>query len=162
MIVTIFTGVYISISVLLSDFLVSFLGMCSQFKEISKYYLIETRWFNAGYVPTYEEYMNVALITCGYKLLTLISFVGMGDIATKEAFEWARSMPKLVKAVSMVNRLRDDITSNKVYIKLLLQSGKKLLLKAILSAAKSLFFFTVIRSLGRVVFDSLSILIIKH
>ncbi|XXG69481.1 hypothetical protein AAC387_Pa06g2333 [Persea americana] len=84
------------------------------FKEISKYYLIEARWFNVGYVPTYEEYMSVALVTCGYKLLTLISFVGMGDTATKEAFEWARSMPKLIKAVSMVNRLRDDITSNKM------------------------------------------------
>ncbi|RWR88236.1 terpene synthase 1 [Cinnamomum micranthum f. kanehirae] len=84
------------------------------FKEISKSYLIEARWSNTGYVPTYEEYMSVALVTCGYKLLTLISFVGMGDIATKEAFEWARSMPKLIKAVSMVNRLRDDITSNKV------------------------------------------------
>ncbi|RWR88239.1 terpene synthase 1 [Cinnamomum micranthum f. kanehirae] len=83
------------------------------FKEISKSYLIEARWSNTGYVPTYEEYMSVALVTCGYKLLTLISFVGMGDIATKEAFEWARSMPKLIKAVSMVNRLRDDITSNK-------------------------------------------------
>ncbi|RWR88240.1 terpene synthase 1 [Cinnamomum micranthum f. kanehirae] len=84
------------------------------FKEISKYFLIEAQWFNTGYVPTYEEYMNVALITCGYKLLTLISFVGMGDIATTEAFEWARSMPKLIKAVSIVNRLRDDITSNKM------------------------------------------------
>ena len=60
--------------------------------------------------------MNVALITGAYFMLILVSFVGMGNIATKEAFEWATNKPKLLKAASIVCRFKDDIQSNQVHI----------------------------------------------
>lgn len=85
-----------------------------QYKELSKNYYIEQQWAHSGYVPTLEEYMRVALITGGYYMLTLVSYVGMGDVATKEAFEWVKTMPKLVEAASIVGRFKDDIHSNQV------------------------------------------------
>ncbi|KAJ4718967.1 Sesquiterpene synthase [Melia azedarach] len=74
---------------------------------------VEAKWFNEGYVPTIEEYMEVALISVCNLMLATISFVGMGDIATKESFEWISSNPKIVKASSVICRLMDDIVSHK-------------------------------------------------
>ncbi|KAJ4718968.1 Terpene synthase [Melia azedarach] len=76
-------------------------------------YFVEAKWFNEGYVPTIEEYMEVALISGGYLLLATISFVGMDDVATKESFEWISSNPKIVRASSVICRLMDDIVSHK-------------------------------------------------
>ncbi|XXG82617.1 hypothetical protein AAC387_Pa10g0526 [Persea americana] len=84
------------------------------FKEVSKHYFIEMEWLNSGYSPTLEEYTSVALITGAYFMLTLVSYVGMGDIATKEVFEWAKNKPKLLKAASVVCRFKDDIQSNQL------------------------------------------------
>ena len=49
-------------------------------------------------------------------MLTITSFVAMGDIATKEAFDWVSNDPKMVRASSIVCRLMDDIVSHEVLI----------------------------------------------
>ncbi|KAG2677982.1 hypothetical protein I3760_12G121700 [Carya illinoinensis] len=74
-------------------------------------YFVEAKWFNEKYVPTFEEYMNNALVSCAYSVLTTLSFVGMGDIVTKEAFDWVFSRPRMLKAAEIINRLMDDIVS---------------------------------------------------
>ncbi|CAK9142770.1 unnamed protein product, partial [Ilex paraguariensis] len=53
-------------------------------KKLIRAYFPEAKWFNEGYVPTTEEYMEVALVSCGYMMLSTTSFVGMGELATKE------------------------------------------------------------------------------
>ena len=58
--------------------------------------------------------MSLALVTSAYPLLSVVSMVGMGDIGTKEALEWAMSTPQLIKACSAIARVKDDIQSNKV------------------------------------------------
>lgn len=88
-------------------------------KQLVKAYLEEAKWYYSGYVPSVEEYLKVALITGAYTMLTTNSFVGMGEIATKEAFEWATNQPLLVRAASIICRLTDDIVGHEVkYIKL--------------------------------------------
>ncbi|XP_044507235.1 (-)-germacrene D synthase-like [Mangifera indica] len=82
-------------------------------KTLVRNYFIEAKWYNENYVPTMDEYMAVALITNGYLMLGINSFVGMGDVATKEAFEWSASNPKLLMASSAICRLMDDIVSHK-------------------------------------------------
>ncbi|KAF5461047.1 hypothetical protein F2P56_020873 [Juglans regia] len=74
-------------------------------------YFVEAKWLNENYVPTFEEYMNNALVSCAYSTMTTLSFVGMGDIVTKEAFDWVFSHPRMVKAAEIINRLMDDIVS---------------------------------------------------
>ncbi|XXG83212.1 hypothetical protein AAC387_Pa10g1016 [Persea americana] len=83
------------------------------FKEVSKAYYKEAQWFHSGYLPSYSEYMSLALVTSAYPLLSVVSMVGMGDIGTKEALEWAMSTPQLIKACSAIARVKDDIQSNK-------------------------------------------------
>ena len=83
-------------------------------KILVRAYFEEAKWFHQGYVPTMEEYMQVALVTGAYKILATTSFVGMGELATKEAFDWVSNDPLIVQAASVVSRLTDDIVGHKV------------------------------------------------
>ncbi|XP_077233765.1 (-)-germacrene D synthase-like [Tasmannia lanceolata] len=82
-------------------------------KGITRAYLAEAEWLNKGYVPLFNEHLTVSLISCGYPLATITSFVGMGEIATKEAFDWASRRPKPVVDASIIGRLQDDIVGYK-------------------------------------------------
>ena len=73
--------------------------------------MVEAKWLNQEYTPTLDEYMSTALVSCGYAMLTITSFVAMEDIVTKEAFNWVSNDPKMVRASSIVFRLMDDIVS---------------------------------------------------
>uniref|UniRef100_A0A7N2MX04 Sesquiterpene synthase n=1 Tax=Quercus lobata TaxID=97700 RepID=A0A7N2MX04_QUELO len=81
-------------------------------KKLVQAYFEEAVWLKEKYIPTMEEYMSNALISCGYLTLSTISFIGMGDIVTKAALEWVIKEPKIVRAASIINRLMDDIVSN--------------------------------------------------
>ncbi|XP_042478009.1 (-)-germacrene D synthase-like isoform X2 [Macadamia integrifolia] len=83
-------------------------------KRLVRAYFIEAKWFNEGCIPTFEEYMGIAITTCGYSMLTVTSFLGMRDIGTKEALDWAIDDPDLVRASSIICRLMDDIVSHKM------------------------------------------------
>ena len=83
-------------------------------KRLVRAYFDEAKWFYQNYIPTMEEYMHVALKSSGYPMLTAISFLGMGNIVTKEAFDWIFSNPKIITASSIICRLMDDMKSHKV------------------------------------------------
>ncbi|KAK4576356.1 hypothetical protein RGQ29_027072 [Quercus rubra] len=76
-------------------------------------YFDEAKWFHKKYIPTMDEYMEIALATSGYSLLATTSLVGMGDIVTNDSFKWVFSKPKMVRACTVVARLMDDIVSHK-------------------------------------------------
>ncbi|XP_038718868.1 probable terpene synthase 6 [Tripterygium wilfordii] len=75
--------------------------------------LVEAQWCNAGYVPTFDEYLKNGLITSCCHILPLMSFFVIGEIATLEAFEWLESSPKFVTASQTIGCLVDDIRSHK-------------------------------------------------
>lgn len=58
--------------------------------------------------------MNVALVSSGYGTMATNSFVGMGDEATREAFQWVSNDPLIVQASSLIARLCDDMTGHEV------------------------------------------------
>ncbi|KAL8132489.1 hypothetical protein AgCh_008108 [Apium graveolens] len=82
------------------------------FKRLTRGYLDEAKWCEVQYFPSYEEYMSVALITGAFKMLSVTSFVLMGDVATREAYEWMSKDPLIVKAASVICRLSDDIVGH--------------------------------------------------
>ncbi|XP_077221452.1 putative terpene synthase 2 isoform X3 [Tasmannia lanceolata] len=82
-------------------------------KWLTGAYFNEAVWYNKGYVPLFNEHLTLSLISCGYPSITILTFVGMDEIATKEAFDWASTRPKIVMDASIVNRLRDDIVGSK-------------------------------------------------
>ncbi|XP_077233987.1 putative terpene synthase 2 [Tasmannia lanceolata] len=82
-------------------------------KWLTGAYFNEAVWYNKGYVPLFNDHLTLSLISCGYPSITILTFVGMDEIATKEAFDWASTRPKIVMDASIVNRLRDDIVGSK-------------------------------------------------
>lgn len=87
-----------------------------QFQTLSKYYLQEAEWFHHGYTPSFKDQVNVSVITAGGQVLSIGLLVGMGDIATKEAFEWAIGKTDAIWACGEVSRFMDDMSAFKVLI----------------------------------------------
>ena len=83
-------------------------------KAQSRAYLQEAKWLHEKYIPTYDEYMETAEVTCGYTLLSGVAFLAMGRIATEEAFKWASKTIGSVKASCIIGRLMSDIASHNV------------------------------------------------
>ncbi|OMP04543.1 hypothetical protein COLO4_09542 [Corchorus olitorius] len=82
-------------------------------KQLCQAYFVEAKWYHESYVPTVEEYLANAMVSAGYIMVTITSLVGMGDIVTKDTFDWASSNPKIVTAASLIARLMDDMVSHK-------------------------------------------------
>ncbi|CAL5006104.1 unnamed protein product [Urochloa decumbens] len=83
------------------------------FQTLSKGYLQEAEWFHQGYTPSFKEQVNVSVITAGGQVLSIGLLVGMGDIATKEAFEWIIGNADAVWACGEVSRFMDDMSAFK-------------------------------------------------
>ncbi|CAL5341824.1 unnamed protein product [Camellia sinensis] len=79
-------------------------------KGLVRAYFVEANWFNTKYMPTFEEYLSISVMSSGYPMLAVQSLVGIRKIATKEAF----NVPKIVKSCALIARLVDDIQTHKV------------------------------------------------
>ncbi|KAJ8753372.1 hypothetical protein K2173_019771 [Erythroxylum novogranatense] len=84
----------------------------SKMKKIVQSYHVESKWRDEGYLPTFEEYMQIALFSSGHPTLLVISFLGIVESSTKEAIEWVQNFPKIVEASFIISRLMDDIASH--------------------------------------------------
>nr|AIO10966.1 TPS03 [Liquidambar formosana]AMD82311.1 alpha, beta-caryophyllene synthase [Liquidambar formosana] len=82
-------------------------------KILVRAYFIEANWFHTGYMPTFEEFLGVSIRSSGYPMLVVQSLLGIGEAATKEAFDWAITIPKIVRSTALVARLIDDIHTYK-------------------------------------------------
>ncbi|KAK6157136.1 hypothetical protein DH2020_011384 [Rehmannia glutinosa] len=80
-----------------------------EMKKLVSAYMEEAKWFYNKYTPTMEEYMKVAVVSSGYVMLSTTSLVGMGDLVTKEDFDWFSREPLLVRASATIARLMDDM-----------------------------------------------------
>lgn len=56
----------------------------------------------------------MSVISSGAPMICVASLIGMGDVATKEAFEWAIGCTDAVKASGEVTRFVDDLAAFKV------------------------------------------------
>ncbi|KAG8388762.1 hypothetical protein BUALT_Bualt02G0159000 [Buddleja alternifolia] len=81
-------------------------------KFLCRAYCAEAKWRQEKYKPKTEEYMGVAITSCGYITLIIISFLGMGNIPTKEAFDLVLSQPAFVIGSSAICRLTSDIVGH--------------------------------------------------
>ena len=85
-----------------------------QFKKLTVSYNDEAKWLQAQYIPTFEEYMSVAIFSGGTQMLIVSSFLLMGDVATREVFEWHSKDPLIIMASAAIGRLMNDIVGHEV------------------------------------------------
>lgn len=63
--------------------------------------------------------MKVSGTSAGIELISVALLQGMGDVATKEVFEWAiGSNNDVIRACAEVTRFMDDMADFKVYTKI--------------------------------------------
>lgn len=82
-------------------------------KEVVRSYYVEKIWFIKGYMPHVSQYLNNALATSTYYLLTTTSCLGMKS-AIEEDFEWLSKKPKILETNATLCRVVDDIASYEV------------------------------------------------
>lgn len=84
-------------------------------KEICRAYYKESTWLRDNRCPTYEEYMNVALVSVGYTFTIVEAYMSIIDpLVTQQAMDWTLSRPKLLKVSELMMRLVEDLKSHKV------------------------------------------------
>ncbi|XP_042381918.1 (S)-beta-bisabolene synthase-like [Zingiber officinale] len=83
-----------------------------QWKILAQHYITECKWRDDNYVPKLEEHMRVSIKSVGYVWFYCSFLTGMEEaVATKDAFEWFASFPKIVEACAIIVRITNDITS---------------------------------------------------
>ncbi|KAM0839054.1 hypothetical protein ACQ4PT_060550 [Festuca glaucescens] len=83
-------------------------------KISSGYYFLEAKWSNSEYAPSFKEHLEVSAMSSGFPTLIIAVLMGAGDMATKEVFDWASSIPEVVSASGALARFFNDIASYKV------------------------------------------------
>ncbi|KAK8448374.1 hypothetical protein SEVIR_7G042600v4 [Setaria viridis] len=85
-----------------------------EYKLSSQNYLQEQIWTSQKYQPSFKEHEEVSIISSGLPMLTIVTLMGYGDVATQEVFEWVSSVPEMVRAGSQVTRFLNDLSSFKL------------------------------------------------
>uniref|UniRef100_A0ACD5Z977 Uncharacterized protein n=1 Tax=Avena sativa TaxID=4498 RepID=A0ACD5Z977_AVESA len=83
------------------------------FQILSSNYLQEAEWFHQNDKPKFKDQVKVSTICSGAPWACVGLLVGMGDTATKEAFEWALGCTDAIKACAVVTRFMNDLASFK-------------------------------------------------
>eukprot|EP00257_Ricinus_communis_P002243 XP_002513266.2 probable terpene synthase 11 [Ricinus communis] len=72
-------------------------------------FLTEAKWFNSGYVPTLEEYLDNGVTTGGTYMALVHSFFLMGQGVNKETVTMMEPYPDLFSLSGRILRLWDDL-----------------------------------------------------
>ncbi|XP_059284193.1 sesquiterpene synthase 15b-like isoform X1 [Lycium ferocissimum] len=81
-------------------------------KKLVRAYFKEAKWYHGNKVPTMEEYMKNGIQSSTSPCLATASLLGMGNKATKEAYDWIASEPSILVASGITARLSNDIVSH--------------------------------------------------
>ncbi|CAN0890928.1 (-)-germacrene D synthase [Linum grandiflorum] len=76
-----------------------------------KLYFEERKWLAKDIMPTLEEYKKISSLSTVYQQMVCLTLSGMGELASKEAFEWLLAFPEILLASSDHCRLMDDIVT---------------------------------------------------
>ncbi|XP_031256310.1 valencene synthase-like [Pistacia vera] len=61
----------------------------------------------------FEEYLEISVMSSGYPMLSVQALVGLEEVALK-AFDWAISVPRILRSSALIARLVDDIHTYKL------------------------------------------------
>ncbi|XP_039118829.1 (-)-germacrene D synthase-like [Dioscorea cayenensis subsp. rotundata] len=60
-------------------------------------------------VPSLAEHLELSIKTSTLNVVACASFIGMGENSRKHSFDWVTSFPQIIKDVSKLSRLMDDV-----------------------------------------------------
>ncbi|CAL4997512.1 unnamed protein product [Urochloa decumbens] len=81
--------------------------------HIAKCYHAEVKWRDEHYVPAHvDEHLELSMESIAGMQTLVLTFISMGDVTTREAIEWAWTYPKMVKGITVMARVLNDIMSH--------------------------------------------------
>ncbi|XP_044319526.1 tau-cadinol synthase-like [Triticum aestivum] len=83
------------------------------YQDLSANYLQEAEWLHQNHKPSFRDHMNLSAMSIGSPTICVGLMVGMGDLVTKESFEWVAGYPNVAIACGKIARLMDDIAAFK-------------------------------------------------
>lgn len=83
-----------------------------EMKKLVRAYFQEAKWYYGKTIPKMEQYMKNGIISSVYLVLGVTSWLGMGKIATKGAFDWIATEPPILVANCIIARLLNDLLSH--------------------------------------------------
>ncbi|KAL6987039.1 lysase [Sarracenia purpurea var. burkii] len=84
--------------------------------DLCKSHLVEAKWYNNGYTPSFEEYMNNGWISIAVPLALAVAHIFTNPIS-KEGLESAEKYSHLIWLASFISRLLDDLETSMDEIK---------------------------------------------
>ncbi|XP_075080105.1 sesquiterpene synthase 15-like [Nicotiana tabacum] len=94
------------------SFQVNYSNSIDEKKKLVRAYFQEAEWYHGNKVPTMEQYVKNGIRSSTIPYLTAASWLGMGNEAMKEAYDWLASEPPILVASSIIARLSNDIVSH--------------------------------------------------
>ncbi|XP_010488444.1 PREDICTED: terpenoid synthase 25-like [Camelina sativa] len=82
-----------------------------QIKSVGIAYNTLATWSRTGHVPSFDDFMEVVIETAAMDDYASYSLVVMEECEEKQLYEWFESKPKIIHALSVVFRLRNDIAT---------------------------------------------------
>ncbi|KAH0709987.1 hypothetical protein KY284_011414 [Solanum tuberosum] len=83
-----------------------------EMKKVLRDYFQEAKWYHEKKIPKMEQYMKNGIPSSSYLLLATTSWLAMGKVATKDAFDWIATQPSILVASSLIMRLLNDLSSH--------------------------------------------------
>ncbi|BAT92454.1 hypothetical protein LR48_Vigan292s000400 [Vigna angularis] len=83
------------------------------FRNLAHAYLTEAKWSQEICIPTYQQYKDNGVISSAY-ILMITSFILLSTSSSQTVLlDWISSNPPILKSVSLIGRLENDISSHK-------------------------------------------------
>ncbi|GMI72384.1 hypothetical protein like AT3G25810 [Hibiscus trionum] len=77
--------------------------------DLCKLYLLEAKWFDSGYIPSFKEYINHAWISITGPLVLSHACTSTLNLATKDWLEVWKEHSNMIYCSSLILRLADDM-----------------------------------------------------
>ncbi|KAJ0480809.1 putative R-linalool synthase [Helianthus annuus] len=77
--------------------------------DLCKSYLVEARWYDSGYTPTLEEYLDNAFVSISSPLVLMHIKFSTSFGSTEEIQQWLEESENIVHHAALIFRLADDL-----------------------------------------------------
>ncbi|PHT55771.1 hypothetical protein CQW23_04257 [Capsicum baccatum] len=92
------------------SFLVNY--FLTEMKKLLRAYFQEAKWYHGKNIPTVEQYVKNGAPSSTYHLIATTSWLGMVEVATKDAFDWIATEPLILVASDIIARLLNDLVTH--------------------------------------------------
>ena len=85
-----------------------------KWKDLSKSYLMEAKWYHSKYTPTLEEYVENAWVSIAAPVVLVHAYSFVAHPTEKEALDFLENYSEIIRYSSTILRLANDLGTSSV------------------------------------------------